>query len=718
MNCSKCNREFELDSASDRCPQSDDAVCPRCTLKDSTLHRCDMVCQARLIKFIDSQPLTDGFMGFGSMTLVTTTTEEFMPSIYRFIYAQVSSVEVTLNQMNRLSVVVKMRLNGNPSLLSQSFVKEGWKGLHLSTALDESDITRLDHPAPLLVVRPARWLRIAPETLKLSVNGDNQPVTLSDRHELIGTPVSDPPPSSHHYGSEPEPRGTYSYYGGKFASIYGPLVLDKEYVIQFDVEAVNPIYAIDFLFPYRYVDLEGMSIDEVPNQGILAAGPVYAVAEPMVSDKLTPEYEYKLNRPDNEFPKFEKADPFRDTAPIIGPGKPEFKRLNSGTAYPISLDDYKLISAQFQFTFSPSHLPHKLIAQAKVTGRAIPIRTYEQMQRLPEYRDFLIQFDIFNADSENDRVLEVESEIVGYTERVSERIEIPRLGGEKAPARTIMSQCPPLKAGILEVMSGPMNANLIYKIYETKNGTRTLVASGNETVRLLSNEQIIWSLKDVTSGATYSLEPTLASWIEAHDPDGKLDEVRLAANEFHPNGSLRGNADGKATLAVQSLDVKALYDCLNQKYGIAYGEHPFNYGFEYGDPLTAQRILTATQVLDSKTGVCIDFVILFASLMEGIGINPLLIISPDHAFLGWGRHKDMDAKIDDLAFLETTLLGQTDENGSLLDFGVAQKSARDYFKENFMMSNDSSVRMGLQMRFGKVLVDLAEARTEGAIKKE
>ena len=101
----------------------------------------------------------------------------------------------------------------------------------------------------------------------------------------------------------------------------------------------------------------------------------------------------------------------------------------------------------------------------------------------------------------------------------------------------------------MEAMSESMDAELVYKVYETQGGDRTLVNSGSKTVRLLSNEQIIWSLKDVTSGASYNLEPTLANWIEAHDEDGKLDEVRLAANSFHPEGKLRGNADGKATLA-------------------------------------------------------------------------------------------------------------------------------------------------------------------------
>jgi len=641
-----------------------------------------------------------------------------MPSIYRFIYAQINSVDIQLMQMNRLSVAVSMKLVGNPSLMDQLFVKEGWKGMHLTKVLEESDIMVMDKPAPILVVRPQRWLRIAPETLSLSIGGQTKPVTLSDRHELIGTPMSDPPPSSHNFSSEAEPRGSYSYYGGKFTSIYGQLALDEDYLISFDVEAVNPLYSLDFFFPYRYVDLQSVQISNSPDQGVHAASPVYGIAKPMVSDQLTPEYEYKLNRPEDEYPEFEKAEPFRNTPPIIAPEEVSFKSIDRHTIYPINLDDYKIISIQFMFAFIQEQLPHKLIVQPKVTDRAIPIRTYEQMQRLPEYRDFLVQMDIFNTDRDNERVLEVESEIIGYTEKASETIIVPKLDGENGPARKVITQCPELKAGILELMSGPAEADLVYRVYETKNEEKLLVASGRKKVRLLSNEQIIWSLKDVTSGATYNLEPTLISWIDPRDKEGKLDEVRFAANDYHPNRKLRGNEDGKATLEEQTQDIKALYDCLNQKYGIEYGEHPFDYGFQYSDPLTAQRVLTAPQVLERKNGVCIDFVILFASLMEGLGINPLLIVSETHAILGWGDHKSGDTKIEDLGFLETIKLGEKDENGSFVSFELAEATARNYFKENFMFRNDSSVKMGLQVRFGRIVVDLEDARKEGAITKQ
>src|SRR4051812_15793968 len=137
MTCGRCGRNFVLDTPSERCPLSDDAICPRCTLIDPSLHRCDMICQARNMRFIKYHPLTDGWGGFGSMAQVTTTTEEFMPYTYRFMYGNVGSIEVVLKEMNTLGVVIKMQLCGNESLIDQTYVRESWKTMHLEKVLKE-----------------------------------------------------------------------------------------------------------------------------------------------------------------------------------------------------------------------------------------------------------------------------------------------------------------------------------------------------------------------------------------------------------------------------------------------------------------------------------------------------------------------------------------------------------------------------------------------------
>lgn len=67
----------------------------------------------------------------------------------------------------------------------------------------------------------------------------------------------------------------------------------------------------------------------------------------------------------------------------------------------------------------------------------------------------------------------------------------------------------------------------------------------------------------------------------------------------------------------------ALHDC-----GIIYRQAPASF-FDIG-----QRITMPDQVLETKLGNCIELTLLFASVLESIGINCVIIIEKGHAYLG------------------------------------------------------------------------------------
>lgn len=73
--------------------------------------------------------------------------------------------------------------------------------------------------------------------------------------------------------------------------------------------------------------------------------------------------------------------------------------------------------------------------------------------------------------------------------------------------------------------------------------------------------------------------------------------------------------------------VAAVYYALHEE-GIVYRSMPPNYE-EVG-----QRITLPVQVLQNKIANCIELSILFASVLESIGINCTIIINKNHAFLG------------------------------------------------------------------------------------
>jgi hypothetical protein len=184
-----------------------------------------------------------------------------------------------------------MTLNGNNDLSKQINANEAWKNTHMLSALSDAGLRGMQHPAPVLVLAPETNLRIKPETLSLRIDGQDKPVAMADTHEYMATPASDPPPKSDNFGLEDDQveRGVYSYYGGKFSSIYAQLEFGKEYEFNFEIEAANPIYMINFLFPYRYVDLEELSATSVDGNGLMVM-PMYARAKPMKSSTLTPQF--------------------------------------------------------------------------------------------------------------------------------------------------------------------------------------------------------------------------------------------------------------------------------------------------------------------------------------------------------------------------------------------------------------------------------------------
>ncbi|WP_290746051.1 hypothetical protein [Fibrobacter sp. UBA4309] len=89
---------------------------------------------------------------------------------------------------------------------------------------------------------------------------------------------------------------------------------------------------------------------------------------------------------------------------------------------------------------------------------------------------------------------------------------------------------------------------------------------------------------------------------------------------------------------------KAVFEIL-QARGIAYVQ---NNGV--GSP--SQKVNYPIEVLRSRDGLCIETTHLFASIFEALGMQPIIIEIPGHAFVGW--RQDLNSNIID--FLETTMI--------------------------------------------------------------
>ncbi|GGO99170.1 DNA helicase [Actinomyces gaoshouyii] len=91
--------------------------------------------------------------------------------------------------------------------------------------------------------------------------------------------------------------------------------------------------------------------------------------------------------------------------------------------------------------------------------------------------------------------------------------------------------------------------------------------------------------------------------------------------------SLNGYEGGPARVSsIVAAVCRAIQDA-----GVAYAVPPTSWG-ESG-----QRVRTAQDVLDNRLGTCLDTTILLASALEYLEIEPLIILLPGHALLGYWR---------------------------------------------------------------------------------
>lgn len=115
------------------------------------------------------------------------------------------------------------------------------------------------------------------------------------------------------------------------------------------------------------------------------------------------------------------------------------------------------------------------------------------------------------------------------------------------------------------------------------------------------------------------------------------------AVERHPEQRLAGyQADA-------GLQVNALYDVLWHDIGLAYVQSIISFNSDAA--ALDQRVRLPAEMLRHCSANCLDAALLVASLLEACSLNPALLVSKNHALVGWGRHPGSG----EWAWLETTV---------------------------------------------------------------
>jgi hypothetical protein len=272
--------------------------------------------------------------------------------------------------------------------------------------------------------------------------------------------------------------------------------------------------------------------------------------------------------------------------------------------------------------------------EAGIDGEIFPaMANYASLQR-PRDRDFGT-FTVTVTNS-SDAVLNA-------------RIQVQVPGWSDAELRSVS-----VGAGeVRQLFFGPAFFPRFYSNHEIVAATAALKVSdsGNKVlhtetvpVRLRSSEDMYW-------GDDFKFAPFIASWVTPHDP--RVESILAKAKEFMPGRRLPGYEQWKSpdqqrisTMA----QAKAIYRALQQS-GVSYVKSSLTFG---RNTAISERVRLPGGSLQHLSANCIDGVVLYASLFENLGMDPVIVLIPGHAYIGV---RDADASSSYIYF-ETAVTGR------------------------------------------------------------
>lgn len=255
----------------------------------------------------------------------------------------------------------------------------------------------------------------------------------------------------------------------------------------------------------------------------------------------------------------------------------------------------------------------------------------------------------------------VEAVVTNYTDAAIQTVTL-------APnEETSVALNPPFLPGVFERLTEAKKANLRIVVDYLKEGERRLIYEDTTTIT-------IWSQGDTLLSAPGFHSPYVFIATLAVPNDPALDRILRNAADYAPGGIIRWGYEeegDKGKLLYNKL--KAIYRAVADE-GVIYVATgiPFVPREERYQGLYLQRIKLPYQVLATRSGMCLETSLLFASLYEKIMLDPVIIYVPGHAYLAVPVSEGSSAYY----FIETTLVGR----GS---FEEAIRAGAENFKEHY-----------------------------------
>ena len=246
-----------------------------------------------------------------------------------------------------------------------------------------------------------------------------------------------------------------------------------------------------------------------------------------------------------------------------------------------------------------------------------------------EYHDAktmsLVEYDIWNNTRDTIKVVVV-SEIKGYSSAQHNTLKL-------APGKHLVCRHLPV-----------INNNMINRL--RRNTTVSVLTSfsyqhaekqghpenNDLSITLMRYNTVLWAVPnpDSESGRTFLLEHIIA-WI---DPDHELVQNMLGkAYELLPPPKRFGYNPDDYDPENTRAQVEAIYNALRASNKLRYV--PTSKIARLGKGEISQVVRRPEDSLNTGFSNCIDGAVLYASLIEAAGLDPVIVIKEGHAFVGW-----------------------------------------------------------------------------------
>ena len=230
-----------------------------------------------------------------------------------------------------------------------------------------------------------------------------------------------------------------------------------------------------------------------------------------------------------------------------------------------------------------------------------------------------------------------------------------------------------VEIGAQETASIRLNPELLpatYSLSEIQHATLRVSVDdeSGSTMFAQSRPVLIHSGSDLYWGKQFENAQIAARWVTPHDP--AVLALVARAKAFVPGGRMPGyniNERHAAQLPAQvRRQAEAVFNAL-KKSGFSYVSSIYTFG---DFVKVAQRIRLPRETLQLDTANCMDISVAFASAIENLDMNPVLVIIPGHAFTGLR----LGPQSSDILYVDLTVL----PDGT---FQQAMRRAEEFLKK-------------------------------------